>query len=285
MSNALPTSSLHGEAQTLTQPDDSTIVLQLPSGSATTSIQTIMASGSVLTMGLVSTDLGPATGSTSNVAPMTSLATIPTSTQTTTPPSFSIQAFMESSISRNTWITLTGSDTSRTILPIILPCETFQPEIVWNVPEVANIEFDLPDFPSLSSFSLPCIKVFGMHVAGECLDESAPAPVNIAPPESPRPNTQADPNPTQPTETEPDPKSTETANMQTSADPSSTASTSSESCTASTTITDFFQAVHRPRVRLLNLATPQVPKYLRAAVSHPRPQRLQVSSYQITQSI
>ena len=88
-------------------------------------------------------------------------------------------------LTTNSWLTTTGSDSSTTIVPVILPCPTCEPEIVWNTPEIPDVEFSWPEEPHLPSFHLPCIKIFGIVIAGECPSPSGPVPVNDGPPAEP----------------------------------------------------------------------------------------------------
>lgn len=157
--------------QTLTGPDGSTTVLTLPPGSTITGVETITTGGTTLTVGPVTT-LPPATI---------------TSTMTTVPSGVSLEDFTASRISTNIWITTTGSDSSTTIVPVILPCPTCEPVIVWDLPEIPNVKFDWPSIPKLPTFHLPCIKIFGIRISGECPSPSGPPPVNDGPPREPEP--------------------------------------------------------------------------------------------------
>lgn len=114
-----------------------------------------------------------------------------TSTMTTLPPGFSIQDFTDFPISGNIWLTTTGSDHSTTIVPVILPCLTCEPQIIWELPEIPWVKFRFPKFPKLPSFHLPCIKLFGHRIAGDCSSKpSGPGsiPTNDDPPENPEPS-------------------------------------------------------------------------------------------------
>ncbi|KAF4943841.1 hypothetical protein FGADI_13121 [Fusarium gaditjirri] len=121
-----------------------------------------------------------------------------TSTMTTVPPGVSLEDFTDFPVTTNIWITTTGSDSSTTVVPVILPCPTCEPVIVWHTPENPRVKFRWPKFPELPTFHLPCIKVFGVKVAGQCPKPEGPAPVNDDPPPHPRPSgsppsTEADP--------------------------------------------------------------------------------------------
>ena len=149
-------------AETLTEPDGSTIILTVPLGSATiTGVETITTDGSTLTVGPV---------------PMV------TSTMTTLPAGLSLEDFVDFTITTNIWLTTTGSDSSTTVVPIILPCPTCEPVIVWNTPEIPWVTFKWPALPELPTFHLPCIKIFGIVVSGQCPSPSGPAPVDDGPP-------------------------------------------------------------------------------------------------------
>ncbi|KAK5731515.1 hypothetical protein LTR17_011313 [Elasticomyces elasticus] len=109
-----------------------------------------------------------------------------TSTMTTLPPEVSIQDFTNFPITTNIWLTTTGSDKSTTIVPVLIPCPTCQPEIVWKVPEVVGVEFSWPSIPKLPKWHFPCIKIFGIHIAGECPSPSGPPPILDGLPLSPQ---------------------------------------------------------------------------------------------------
>ena len=154
--------------ETLTEPDGSTIILTVPSGSPViTGIETITTDGSTLTVGPVPTV---------------------TSTMTTLPPGISLEDFTDFPITTNIWLTTTGSDSSTTIVPVILPCQTCEPVIVWDTPEIPWVKFDWPQLPELPSFHLPCIKIFGIVVSGQCPNPSGPPPVDDDPPPDPEPS-------------------------------------------------------------------------------------------------
>ncbi|KAF5962657.1 carbohydrate esterase family 3 protein [Fusarium bulbicola] len=121
-----------------------------------------------------------------------------TSTMTTVPPGVSLEDFTDFPVTTNIWITTTGSDSSTTVVPVILPCPTCEPVVVWDTPEIPRVKFRWPKFPELPTFHLPCVKVFGVKVAGQCPKPEGPAPVNDDPPPHPRPSgnppdTEADP--------------------------------------------------------------------------------------------
>lgn len=111
-----------------------------------------------------------------------------TSTMTTIPPGVSLEDFTDFPVTTNIWITTTGHDSSTTIVPVILPCPSCEPVIVWDTPEIPRVKFKWPKFPELPTFHLPCIKVFGVSVTGQCPKPSGPAPVNDDPPPHPRPS-------------------------------------------------------------------------------------------------
>ncbi|KAF5254019.1 hypothetical protein FANTH_1201 [Fusarium anthophilum] len=121
-----------------------------------------------------------------------------TSTITTVPPGVSLEDFTVFPVTTNIWITTTGSDSSTTVVPVILPCPTCEPVVVLDTPEIPRVKFRWPKFPELPTFHLPCAKVFGVKVAGQCPKPEGPAPVNDDPPPHPRlsgnpPDTEADP--------------------------------------------------------------------------------------------
>jgi hypothetical protein len=114
---------------------------------------------------------------------------------TTLPPGLTITDYTDYSsvITTNFWLTTTGSDSSTTIVPVILPCPTCQPEIIWNLPEIPWVKFRWPKLPQLPGFHLPCIKIFGVRVAGQCPSPSGPPPVNDDPPPDPQATDEPDP--------------------------------------------------------------------------------------------
>ncbi|RBQ72054.1 hypothetical protein FVER14953_09857 [Fusarium verticillioides] len=111
-----------------------------------------------------------------------------TSTMTTVPPGVSLEDFTDFPVSTNIWITTTGKDSSTTVVPVILPCPSCEPVIVWDTPEIPKVKFKWPKFPELPTFHLPCIKVFGIKVSGQCPKPEGPAPINDDPPPRPRPS-------------------------------------------------------------------------------------------------
>ncbi|SCN74636.1 uncharacterized protein FFNC_11530 [Fusarium fujikuroi] len=111
-----------------------------------------------------------------------------TSTMTTVPPGVSLEDFTDFPVSTNIWITTTGKDSSTTVVPVILPCPSCEPVIVWDTPEIPKVKFKWPKFPELPTFHLPCIKVFGIKVSGQCPKPEGPAPINDGPPPRPRPS-------------------------------------------------------------------------------------------------
>ncbi|KAK0112622.1 hypothetical protein ONS95_014364 [Cadophora gregata] len=176
------TSGPTSNVQTVTQPDGSTVTLTLPPGSTITGIETITTGGSTITVGPTPRETGTVT-----------------STMTTIPAGVSLQDFTDFPITSNIWITTTGADSSTTIVPVILPCQTCEPVIVWDTPEIPWVQFRWwPKFPELPTFHLPCIKIFGVVVSGQCPSPSGPTPVNDDPPQNPRPSGSPEPDPNDP---------------------------------------------------------------------------------------
>ncbi|OTA07313.1 hypothetical protein A9Z42_0082210 [Trichoderma parareesei] len=114
---------------------------------------------------------------------------------TTLPPGLSLEDFTNFPITTNIWLTTTGSDSSTTIVPVILPCVTCEPVIVWDTPEIPGVEFDWPQLPELPRFHLPCIKIFGVVISGQCPTGPGPAPVNDGDPPDPESSTAPDSDP------------------------------------------------------------------------------------------
>jgi hypothetical protein len=42
--------------------------------------------------------------------------------------------------------------------------------VLWNLPELSQISFQLPEFPRVPKFHLPCIKIFGVKISSNCND-------------------------------------------------------------------------------------------------------------------
>lgn len=59
-------------------------------------------------------------------------------------------------ITANEWLTTTGSDDYTTIVPVILPCTDCAPVIIWDLPNIPDVEFTWPKISVLPSFHLPC---------------------------------------------------------------------------------------------------------------------------------
>ncbi|KAK5166541.1 uncharacterized protein LTR77_008084 [Saxophila tyrrhenica] len=148
--------------------------------------ETIKPGGSAYTAGIVTISLGSSNilkigGSTTslpiviiNTPTSTSTATTGrvTSTMTTLPPDVSTKLIHPPSITTNTWIT-TNEGGHHTIVPALW-CQHCAPGgrsglvVVWNFPKLQWVEFDWPDFPNLPHFHLPCIKIFGVRISGDC---------------------------------------------------------------------------------------------------------------------
>ncbi|KAH7327189.1 hypothetical protein BKA65DRAFT_566531 [Rhexocercosporidium sp. MPI-PUGE-AT-0058] len=93
--------------------------------------------------------------------------TFPTITVTTSPPGFSTEATTNSLWTGNTWIT-TESHGRATIVPVLVGCHrcggTHGGIILWNFPEIPDVSFEIPEFPSLPTFHFPCIQVLGIKI-------------------------------------------------------------------------------------------------------------------------
>ena len=94
-----------------------------------------------------------------------------TSTLTSPPPDFSTQSTSNDEWTMNTWLT-TEKDGHSTIVPVIVGCPhcggVHGGIIIWGFPELPDVSFQFPEFPDLPNFHLPCIKIFGIHVSGDC---------------------------------------------------------------------------------------------------------------------
>ncbi|KAL8951127.1 MAG: hypothetical protein Q9222_002871 [Ikaeria aurantiellina] len=101
----------------------------------------------------------------------------PTSTMITSPPGLSVEPATNSQWTSNTWITTTAlGSTDATVVPVLVGC----PEcggrvgsglVVWHLPVIPRVEFDIPGLLKLPKFHLPCIHIFGIHI-GSCSDPS-----------------------------------------------------------------------------------------------------------------
>ncbi|KAI7561487.1 hypothetical protein KC343_g8752 [Hortaea werneckii] len=103
-----------------------------------------------------------------------------TSTMTSAPSEVSLQSLAEVPQTTNGWAAATASDGSPTLLPFIVPCVNCAPMGIW-----IGVTFSWLKFPKLPSFHLPCIRVIGVHVSGDCLNPETDGP----PPEGDTPTT------------------------------------------------------------------------------------------------
>ncbi|EME80969.1 uncharacterized protein MYCFIDRAFT_211717 [Pseudocercospora fijiensis CIRAD86] len=92
---------------------------------------------------------------------------------TTLPTGVSTDIIHPTGITTNTWITTT-KDSSTTIVPVIW-CTSCAPNggdglvVIWDFPPVSGVDFNWGSiFPGLPTFNLPCIRIFGIQVAGDC---------------------------------------------------------------------------------------------------------------------
>lgn len=95
-----------------------------------------------------------------------------TGTITSFPSGFTAVELPGTSYTTNEWITTTDSKNHTTLLLVIVIGGghgiTF-----WNLPTIPHVIFSLPKFPNLPKFPgfhLPCIKVFGIKVSGDCTE-------------------------------------------------------------------------------------------------------------------
>ncbi|KAJ4217668.1 hypothetical protein NW759_008979 [Fusarium solani] len=90
-----------------------------------------------------------------------------TGTMTEPPMGFSTELITNSDLTTNTWITTTKDD-QETVVPVLVGCPgcggTFGGIILWGLPSVTNVVFNLPSLPP---FYLPCIHVLGASI-GQC---------------------------------------------------------------------------------------------------------------------
>ena len=176
-----------------------------------------------------STNQGTSQGQTSNgsppqttVPPIASTSggidtTLITGTITSAPTDFSTEKVSNTEWTGNTYIT-TEKDGHSTIVPVIVGCPgcggIHGGIILWGLPPIPDVSFQFPKFPGLPHIHLPCIKIFGVKVSGDC--DSPPQDDN---------------------KSDEDPDSTDSEPSKTSDSPSSTkaSTTGPKSTTASTT--------------------------------------------------
>jgi hypothetical protein len=94
-----------------------------------------------------------------------------TSTMTTLPPGFSVED--NPAITVNGWLTTADSQGVPTVVPVLVCPHCGGGHggfILWKLPELSHIKFkfSIPTIPKFPSFSLPCIKILGVKVAGNC---------------------------------------------------------------------------------------------------------------------
>lgn len=78
-----------------------------------------------------------------------------------------------------------------TIVPVILPCAWCVPVVFWNLPTFPNTVITFPTLPKLPTINLPCIKIFGVTVSGQC--DSPPTTVSPPADVPPKPDTPGGP--------------------------------------------------------------------------------------------
>lgn len=99
-----------------------------------------------------------------------------TGTVTSFPTRFFLTELPGTTYTENGWITTTDSKDHTTLLPLIT-IGGGQGIVFWDLPPVPDLEFifpksfpKFPKLPSLPKFHLPCIKIFGMRVSGDCTE-------------------------------------------------------------------------------------------------------------------
>ena len=94
-----------------------------------------------------------------------------TGTVTSAPPDFSTQKISNTEWTGNTYVT-TEKDGHSTIVPVIVGCPNcggiHGGIILWGLPPIPDVSFQFPKFPDLPHIHLPCIKIFGVTVSGDC---------------------------------------------------------------------------------------------------------------------
>ena len=160
----------------------------------------------------------------------------------------------------NGWITTTDSQHHTTLLPLIT-ISGGRGIIFWDLPPIPNVEFIFPKFPNLPSLPrihLPCVKIFGIHISGDCTkppSSDGPPPNNGGgggpksngpPPKSQPPNSQ--PANSQPTNSQP-------TNSQPTNSQRITSHSSSESITSSSSICSVTNTASNCMVRCVNTAS------------------------------
>jgi hypothetical protein len=141
----------------------------------------------------------------------------------------------------NDWITTTDNKHHTTLLPLT-GIGGGRGIVFWDLPPLPNVEFTFPKFPNLPSLPrihLPCIKVFGIHISGDCSDPlSSDGPSDNGggggnPPKSQPPD--STPTDNQPSQSEP--SKSKPTNSQHTTTHSSTESTKSSTSACSVTKT------------------------------------------------
>ena len=93
------------------------------------------------------------------------------STMTTIPPEFSTEEATNTLWTANTWITTTVAGQT-IVVPVLVGCNgcggVHGGIILWNLPKLPWVSFQFPGFPGLPKFYLPCIKIFGITISGNC---------------------------------------------------------------------------------------------------------------------
>lgn len=159
-----------------------------------------------------------------------------TSTQTSPPPEVSTEIIHPPDVTTNIWITTSknGAATS-SIVPGVW-CDDCAPGgspgivVIWDYPPLTGVQFDWRQFfPGVPKFKLPCIKIFGHRIAGDCPPPQSDDNQQQQATDEPQPTGGPDPQPIDGPEPDPqDPEDPEDPD-----DPEDP-----EECSTSSTVTD-----------------------------------------------
>lgn len=226
--------------------------------------------------------LGPIIGLTTSISSSSasSRPTAITGTITSLPTGFTAVELPGTTYSGNDWVTTTDSQHHPTLLPLIT-IGGGRGIVFWDLPPIPNVEFIFPKFPNLPSLPkihLPCVKVFGIHISGDCSEppesdgpsdsggndgspKSNDPPSKTQPPDSqPTNNQPSDSQPTksQPTKSQPtksEPMNSQPTKSQTSRSQPTTSHTSSKSDTSSSSSCSTYVTVSNCQVTCASTAT------------------------------
>lgn len=205
--------------------DSSTLLFPIPTPIGTTRLAESIDGGDTPVIRSTPTPALPSDTSSTNSDAWVQLIT---STITSAPPAFSTELPRDPRVTGNMWLT-TNKDGHNTIVPVI------GGRIIWNLPNIPHVSFQFPGFPKLPHFHLPCIKIFGIRVSGDCSSrkpEGSEGSETFGDNELPQ-NDEEDPS------SRSSKQSTPTSSIVSATSPSSvSATTTIESCSSTATVSD-----------------------------------------------